>query len=372
MSSDECDYDFNVKQTVGKKRGAKPKNIEDLELKKQKVTLDQKFELDLTLDKDNTQLLIDWGNFSFSSLEENNIRHLRNYIDWDIISRRNDLSLTFISEFADKLNWEILWKNYIFATSFIEKHIKYAKWDLICEYQVLDESFLTNFSQYLDWNKVAEFQILSDNFIRRYIHKFDIKKILKYQRLKTMTLRVLKDYLNWNYVSRYQILDQQFIDNFQNKLSWCYILKYQKIDREYIVNNHQNLLLHLLAEMCHVLDKMQNGFQDIRQFAVCNLKLSDNLKLLFWLFTILRWKREKKFRLEALFCAVNIGFSTTLISGGIAYVLLLVALITFVLHKEFEELLSELCEIRRSDRNVKMKLQKLMFHYQELWVIVDQ
>ncbi|XP_023239201.1 uncharacterized protein LOC111637850 [Centruroides sculpturatus] len=51
MSSEDCDYDFNVKQTVGKKRGAKPKNIEDLELKKQKVALDQKFELDLTLDK---------------------------------------------------------------------------------------------------------------------------------------------------------------------------------------------------------------------------------------------------------------------------------------------------------------------------------
>ncbi|XP_023213140.1 uncharacterized protein LOC111615932 [Centruroides sculpturatus] len=46
MSSEgECEFDFNMKQSVGKKRRPKPKNTEDPQSKK------QKFDLDLSVDK---------------------------------------------------------------------------------------------------------------------------------------------------------------------------------------------------------------------------------------------------------------------------------------------------------------------------------
>ncbi|XP_023215394.1 uncharacterized protein LOC111618163 isoform X2 [Centruroides sculpturatus] len=58
--------------------------------------------------------------------------------------------------------------------------------------------------------------------------------------------------------------------------------------------------------------------------------------------------------------------------GGIAYGLLLAALFVLILQKEFEELNYEMSTIRRSDRNLKMKLQNSMIRHQELWIYMNQ
>ncbi|XP_067133044.1 uncharacterized protein [Centruroides vittatus] len=81
---------------------------------------------------------------------------------------------------------------------------------------------------------------------------------------------------------------------------------------------------------------------------------------------------KEQFRFEALICTVEIAFVASLTIGGIAYGLLLCALFIFVHQKELEELNYEMSTIRRSDRNLKMKLQNLMIRHQELWININQ
>ncbi|XP_067133046.1 uncharacterized protein [Centruroides vittatus] len=82
--------------------------------------------------------------------------------------------------------------------------------------------------------------------------------------------------------------------------------------------------------------------------------------------------KKEQFRSEALICTVETGFVTSLTTGGIAHGLLLGALFVLVYQKESEELNYEMSTIRRSDRNLKMKLQNLMIRHQELWICMNQ
>ncbi|XP_023243003.1 uncharacterized protein LOC111641116 [Centruroides sculpturatus] len=84
------------------------------------------------------------------------------------------------------------------------------------------------------------------------------------------------------------------------------------------------------------------------------------------------FEKKQHFQFEALICTVKCGFVSTLTIGGMTHGILLVALVIRVSYREFEELCSEFCIIRRRDRNLRKKLQDLMIRHQELWNFINQ
>ncbi|XP_023239352.1 uncharacterized protein LOC111637978 [Centruroides sculpturatus] len=84
------------------------------------------------------------------------------------------------------------------------------------------------------------------------------------------------------------------------------------------------------------------------------------------------FEKKQYFHFEALMCTVEFGFVTTIIIGGVAHALLLIGMVICVSYTEFEELCSEFCIIRSSDRNLRRKLQDLMNRHQDLWTFINQ
>ncbi|XP_023226981.1 uncharacterized protein LOC111627629 [Centruroides sculpturatus] len=82
--------------------------------------------------------------------------------------------------------------------------------------------------------------------------------------------------------------------------------------------------------------------------------------------------KKQHFQFEALICTVAYGFVTTLTIGGMTHGILLVALVMHVSYREFEDVCSDFCVIRCSDRNLRKKLQDLMIRHQELWTFINQ
>jgi hypothetical protein len=130
-------------------------------------------------------------------LEEIGIEKLENELtvaNWELISRRKNLSEEFIREFQKKLNLNTLFQYNKLSEDFIREFIHKVDWYIISYYQQLSESFIREFSNKVDWFAISETHYFSDEFIEEFKEKIHWKiffqeNYVKYEIIKRNILR---------------------------------------------------------------------------------------------------------------------------------------------------------------------------------------
>ena len=184
-------------------------------------------------------------------------------IDWNEISgSRNfkDLSISFITQYADKVDWsEISW------SQTLSKEFKQRHWEQLypntpapvlkqeTSIEVKNES-MTNYEKDLrariaageeiDWKEISmsrDFENLSESFIEKYADKLDWDRISFKQKLSEPFIEKFADRVNWAGVSASQKLSEPFIAKYADKVEWNFISEHQTLSESFIEKYADNL-----------------------------------------------------------------------------------------------------------------------------------
>jgi len=168
----------------------------------------------------------------------NNSIDLKNIIDWEDVSKNQNLSEEFIRENVDKVNWNYISKYQKLSEGFIREFQNKVNWTWISKYQKLSEDFIQEFQDKVNWYWISIYQKLSEDFIREFQDKVNWCWISIYQNLSKEFIREFQDKVNWDWISKYQKLSKDFIKEFnleKPKDNWLYVSKEEKL--EYIKNH---------------------------------------------------------------------------------------------------------------------------------------
>tara|TARA_Y100000589_G_C26801485_1_gene485927 strand:- start:81 stop:497 length:417 start_codon:yes stop_codon:yes gene_type:complete len=75
------------------------------------------------------------------------------------------------------MNWDILSKTNNLDEEFIRDNRRYINWNFISQYQNLSEKLISDYHCRVNWNKISLYQKLSNNFIIKFNHKINFKKL---------------------------------------------------------------------------------------------------------------------------------------------------------------------------------------------------
>ncbi len=78
-----------------------------------------------------------------------------------------------VEEFANRVNWEFISKYQNLSEDFIREFADRVNWNLISRHQNLSEDFIREFSDRVDWALISGHQNLSEDFIREFSDKID-------------------------------------------------------------------------------------------------------------------------------------------------------------------------------------------------------
>lgn len=181
---------------------------------------------------------IDWKLVSVrQNLSEDFIRESQDEVNWHCICLKQKLSEEFIREFKDKVDWSMISKHQNLSENFIREFQDRVNWLILSSYQSLSEEFIREFQDKVDWYCISGFQILSGEFIKEFKNRVNWSQISGYQLLSQEFIRGFQDILGIN-ISRYQILSTNFIDEFMSRLDYNCLLKYQKLTKRQIIKIH--------------------------------------------------------------------------------------------------------------------------------------
>lgn len=224
-----------------------------------------------------------------SALEE----LLVNSIDWEKVSKKDNLSHNFIVKYKKYINWcsiinnkhydeKIIAKCIDFvpintlissrklSEDFIEKYIipKNIFWSCISKYQILSESFMDKYKDKLNWDIMLISQAMSENFILSHIEyinwgllstykktQLSVDFLLKYKdklnwdeisatrkSFSNDTLYKIGDVINWNVYNSYgHHIDEDIIDKHIQKFDIEILLTKNKLTEQFLIK-HQNYL----------------------------------------------------------------------------------------------------------------------------------
>lgn len=172
---------------------------------------------------------------------------IKSYLNWDMLSRYQKMSLNFIKKFKSYINWH-----------------------LVLQYQRLDEDmiiYLINDKDIkLPLTVLIIYQKLSEKFILDYLNILNIELLCKYQILPLSVLTHSvgvrnSEYLNWIAITRYQPLNLIIKDNLpiSKNISLSILLRYRKVDNEFILFNFKILK----PKYQKIISKYQNLNSDI-------------------------------------------------------------------------------------------------------------
>jgi hypothetical protein len=117
-----------------------------------------------------------------------------------------------------EFDWDIFSKHQKLSESFIDKHKDKVDWYYISIYQKLSEEFIEKYGYKMNWRYISQYQTLSEPFIEKHYDKVDWDYISKYQTLSEELIEKYKDKVNWVSISRVQKLSESFIEKYSNKV----------------------------------------------------------------------------------------------------------------------------------------------------------
>jgi len=175
------------------------------------------------------KILKDWNITLEYYNEKSFIREFKDSVNWEYISKYQNLSESFIREFKDSVYWERISENQKLSEDFIREFKDSVDWNWISTSQKLSESFIREFKDFVEWGCISRCQKISESFIREFKNSVNWACISKYQNLSESFIREFKDFVNWNWISRCQKISLQFMDEFP------------KINKEIQLKRHHNI-----------------------------------------------------------------------------------------------------------------------------------
>lgn len=186
------------------------------------------------------------------------IEEFSDYVDWEAISRYDNLTEDFIRKYQDKIDWEIISYN-LLSEAFIREFQDKVKWFLVSIKENLSEEFIKEFFKKMSPFTIIQLQHLSEEFIRKnYNWYFWWKYIFQYQKVSELYIREYMNHINrrsfsidkefWDIISEHQKLSEDFIREFSNILNWENIIKHQDLSKEFILENLRNGVIDYIDE----------------------------------------------------------------------------------------------------------------------------
>ena len=172
-------------------------------------------------------------------------------IEWENISKSQNLSEDFIREFQDKVYWYDISMYQKLSEEFIREFQNKVNWVLISKHQKLSESSIRECQDKVKWLYISIYQKLSESFIREYQDKVYWFCISKSQKLSEDFIREFQDNVDWYNISMSQKLSESFIREFQDKVYWWHISKQQKLSNEFIEEFKDRLDLNRIKDSWH-------------------------------------------------------------------------------------------------------------------------
>lgn len=233
-----------------------------------------------------------------SALEE----LLINSVDWNKISKKDNLSYNFITKYKKYIDWYSIINNihynekiiakcidciplYTLITSrklsedFIEKYIVTTDrhWNEISQYQILSESFMDKYKDKLNWDSMIISQSMSEEFIISHIYYINWKLLSTYKRdyLSSDFLLKYKDKVNWDIISnKSKYFSNEDLEKLHDLIVWdTYIYKH-RVDEEiidkyfdYFTDMGNLLYRNNLSKVFLIKHQEKLGWNNISQFA---------------------------------------------------------------------------------------------------------
>jgi hypothetical protein len=178
---------------------------------------------------------VDWEEISANQkLSEDFIREFKNRVYWYHISWKQTLSEEFIREFADRVDWNSISRYQTLSENFIKEFADRVNWWWISTFQTLSEDFIGKFERYVDWKVISSYQKLTEDFIRKYQDKVTWELISQHQTLSEDFIRDFAGLVNWKWISRRQTLSADFIREFAESVDWLQISYHQTLSEDFI------------------------------------------------------------------------------------------------------------------------------------------
>lgn len=160
---------------------------------------------------------------------------------WDAVSIWQDLTDSFIHDFARKVNWMAVCEYQRLTEDFIEAHKQFVDWEQVSRYQPLSESMIGKFKNKVDWEWISSQQKLSEGFIQGHSRYVDWENISRYQRLTEGFIQEHAGDVDWYWISRNQRLSESLINEYAGKVDWMGISACQKLSAGFIRKYEEKL-----------------------------------------------------------------------------------------------------------------------------------
>lgn len=155
------------------------------------------------------------------------INHLVNQDEWLELSKRRDLSLSFISTHRERLFWPYLLENYQFEPTFLLDNNDVVDWQIASRTQRLTDMLITLFSDRLNWDAICRFQYVSLHIMETFPNRINWVICSQCQNLSEETIDKYKTLIDWDLASKYQQMSMRFALNHFWQINWSEYLKQQ-------------------------------------------------------------------------------------------------------------------------------------------------
>ena len=123
-----------------------------------------------------------------------NIIEYKDTINWQYISKYENLNQDIIREYKDEVNWLKICIHQKLSENLIKEFRDKINWTFISKYQLLSESFIREFRNQVNWIQISSNQVLSESFIYEFVDRICFLFLSKNTKQKYYTLKFINDF----------------------------------------------------------------------------------------------------------------------------------------------------------------------------------
>ena len=255
-----------------------------------KVTTNKEFTEKLNLDNwnyliQNQQLNEDtielYIQFCINNIDEST----ENNINWESISKDQDLSIGFIRKYSEHLNWYWISQEQFMTFEFIIEFRDKIDWEFLPFNQELQylftDGFVHLFETKIIWKNIGLMEQVTIECLEMYFDRISLDSWYTVFENKKLSLILIDKVLNkwcqdsiiptqlWDSLSQNPFLSNDIIYTYENDLNWDILALHHNFDLETIYKYKHKINLeqlsrndHLTLDMIKNLEPLQNEFQN--------------------------------------------------------------------------------------------------------------
>ena len=92
------------------------------------------------------------------------------FLDWNLLSANYDFSIDMLRIYFHRVNWAMILRRIVFPEDFLrEMASSFGEyWDIVSKHQKLSESFIHDFANKVDWENIMLYQNVSGRFLEEH------------------------------------------------------------------------------------------------------------------------------------------------------------------------------------------------------------